>query len=203
MEVRVKPSGCWNKIILSIPLKHPHEVKRLLSWGNKKIDFERIIEIPSYISRSNNDFQSTNNWKQFRNRSWGCTWNPEDKKVKQSIDGEKVKTKFWTTDVPIGILLRLKLQRPDLVFGGHSMTYIQTKYHEVDKESWRTYLLDSLNQFNDKEKILELITQLKESYLKDGINDLSILFDKEHRGIFRKELDEKDQPSYTLEKFFT
>ena len=81
------------------------------------------------------------------------------------------------------------------------MTYIQTKYHEVDKESWRTYLLDSLNQFNDKEKILELITQLKESYLKDGINDLSILFDKEHRGIFRKESDEQEHQS-TLEQFF-
>ncbi len=205
MVKRVKPSGCWNKIILSIPLKHPHEVKRLLSWGDKKIDFEKIIPIPRYISRSNNNVetsyfhngkwrQNNNSWNHFRNKNWGCTWNPDNTKVKQSINGEEVKTKFWTTDVPIGILFKLKFQCPELVFGGHSKTYIKDEYQETDKGSWKFYEWDILNQHTSDE-IGEIWEEMTQFFSENNIHDLSILFDK-------RKPEEQQIQSHTLEKFF-
>jgi hypothetical protein len=195
-DIRQKPDGCWNEIVLEKPLEHPHFLKSKLSYGSgekKKFDFESIIDIPSHISRSNNNPTSTNNWSSFRDRNWGCKWNPTDEKIKQKIKGESLVSEFWTTDVPIGILLKLLLDDPDLKISGHSKTYLKNDDGFVDKNSWIKYEWDILNQYNTDE-LFDLRYELGRKYDEHGIHDLSLI----GKTLKKKEIEEVN----TLEDFF-
>ena len=192
---RVKPHGCWNKIILEKPFEHPHFLKNKLSHGGKKkFDFERIIPIPTYIDRSNTNISSSSNWNHFRNKHWGCTWNPKDEKIEQKIRGESLVSKFWTTDIPIGILLKLKIDDSKLKISGHSKTYCKDEEGFVDKNSWRRIDWEIINEYSTEE-LMDIRYQILKSFdEKNKLLDIDILF-KHKEKVKREEIN-------TLEQFF-
>ena len=192
---RVKPHGCWNKIILEKPFEHPHFLRNKLSHGGKKkFDFERIIPIPAYMDRSNTNVSSSNNWTHFRNKHWGCTWNPKEDKIEQKIRGESLGSKFWTTDLPIGILLKLKLDDSKLKISGHSKTYLKDEEGFVKTNSWGRIDWEIINQYST-EQLWEIRYQILESFDEENkLLDIDILL-KHKDKVKEKEVN-------TLEQFF-
>ena len=193
--MRVKPHGCWNKIILEKPFEHPHFLKNKLSHGGKKkFDFERIIPIPTYIDRSNTNISSSGNWNHFRNKHWGCTWNPKDEKIEQKIKGESIVSKFCTTDIPIWILLNLKIDDSKLKISGHSKTYCKDEEGFVDKNSWREFDWEIINQYSTEE-LIDIRYQILKSFDEENkLLDIDILL-KHKEKVKKEEIN-------TLEQFF-
>jgi len=188
--MRDRPTGCWNEVILSKPLVHPHTLRSKLTWGKKKFDFEKIIEIPPYISRTL--MNGTTSWVTFREQNWGCKWNPEDHKINQRLEDDLLISEFWSSDVPIGVLLKLKIDDPDLQITGNSKTYLKDKSAD-HCHSWCCYDLGVLNEFTDEQ--LRVVRQrLYESWDEHRLNDLSL--------IYKYQIEKEIEPLATLEPFF-